>query len=78
MLGPGHELRIKYSILYGALDNMLKLEIGDNRVGDTGQDLMYYKDLLDVVDYLEDVFQSYYTKDWNLKKKENINEAYKS
>ena len=77
MLGADHELRIKYSILYGALDYILKLEIGDNRVGDTGQDLMYYKDLLDVVDYLEDVFQSYYTTDWKLKKGKNINEAFK-
>jgi len=76
MLGANHELRIKYSILYGALDYILQLDIGNNRVGDTGDDLMYFKDLLNIVDYLEDVFQSYYTQDWNLKNKNDINKAF--
>jgi len=76
MLGENHELRIKYSILYGALDAILQLAIGDNRVGETGDDLMYFKDLLNIVDYLEDVFASYYTQDWNLKNKNDINKAF--
>ena len=78
MCGDNNELRIKYSVLYGNLDYILKFEIGDNQVGDDGGDLMYMKDLYDIVDALYDRFKIYYDDNWNLKDKNSINEAWKS
>ena len=78
MCGDNNELRIKYSVLYGNLDYILKFEIGDNQVGDDGGDLMYMKDLYDIVDALYDRFKIYYDDNWNLKDKNSINEAWKA
>ena len=75
MLGENHELRIKYSVLYGNLDYIIKFDKGDNKSGDG--DVMYFKDLLKIVEYLENLFKSYYKDGWVLKDKTQINNAFK-
>lgn len=76
MLGANHELRIKYSVLYGNLDNIIKFEKGENLSG--GNDIMDMGDLFKVVDKLQENFHSYYDSDWNLIDKTKINDAFKA
>lgn len=78
MLGDDHELRIKYSILYGNLDYIIQFDKGSNESG--GDDLLYFNDLLKIVSYLEESFKVYYdpNDDHELKNKNNINNAFKA
>jgi hypothetical protein len=50
MLGANHELRIKYSVLYGMLDRGIQFMKGGNEAG--GDDIMYFGDLIDVTNWL--------------------------
>lgn len=50
MLGANHELRIKYSVLYGMLDRGIQFMKGGNEAG--GDDIMYFGDLIDITNWL--------------------------
>jgi hypothetical protein len=50
MLGPNHELRIKYSVLYGMIDRGIQYMKGGNEAG--GDDIMYFGDLIDITGWL--------------------------
>jgi hypothetical protein len=50
MLGPNHELRIKYSVLYGMIDRGIQFMKGGNEAG--GDDIMYFGDLIDITNWL--------------------------
>jgi hypothetical protein len=50
MLGANHELRIKYSVLYGMIDRGIQYMKGGNEAG--GDDIMYFGDLIDITNWL--------------------------
>ena len=76
MLGDNHELRIKYSVLYGNLDYIYKYKKGLNEAD--GDDVMYFNDLLKIVEYLKTDYEKYYDENWNLKNEKDKNNAFKA
>ena len=76
MLGDNHELRIKYSVLYGNLDYIYKYKKGLNEAD--GDDVMYFNDLLKIVEYLKADYEKYYDENWNLKNEKDKNNAFKA
>jgi len=60
MLGDDHELRIKYSVLYGMIDKGIEFVKGGNEAG--GDDIMYYADLLDICNWLQHQWLGRYNK----------------
>ena len=73
MLGDDHELRIKYSVLYGMIDKGIEFVKGGNEAG--GDDIMYYADLLDICNWLQHQWLGRYNKNIT---KERVNNPSKT
>ena len=76
ILGENHELRIKYTMLYSDLDNIVQFVKGENM--STGDDVIEMRELLAIVDILETRFKQYFDADEKLKPKLKMNEAFKA
>lgn len=70
-----HELRIKYSVLYGGLDHIIQESKNTNVA--SGNEVAYMRDLYKLVDDLDDEWKAFYDENFELKNPNDKNLAFK-